>query len=112
MRLDGQEIEIPCSNRVILTKNTVNEYLPLWVPYFRWIEQNAGRVSSNVLSSFNSILEPEILKDRLGYIKEHVEAYRRNNPKGVVYFEDAHYHDENICRLSIEGIAPCVEFSA
>lgn len=109
VQLGDQKMEIPCSNRVILTKNTVNEYLPLWDPYFRWIEENAGRVSSNVLSSFNSILDPEILKDRLEYIKKHVEVYRRNNPKGVVYFEDAHYHDENICRLCIESIAPCVD---
>ena len=94
VRLGEQVIAIPCSNRLILTKNTVNEYLPLWEPYFKWIEQNAKQVTSNVLSSFNSILEKEVLKDRLQYVKNHVEIYRRNNPDGIVYFEDAHYHNE------------------
>ena len=109
VRLGEQVIAIPCSNRLILTKNTVNEYLPLWEPYFKWIEQNAKHVTSNVLSSFNSILEKEVLKDRLQYVKNHVEIYRRNNPDGIVYFEDAHYHDEEVRRLCVETLYPCVD---
>ena len=109
VRLGEQVIAIPCSNRLILTKNTVNEYLPLWEPYFKWIEQNAKYVTSNVLSSFNSILEKEVLKDRLQYVKNHVEIYRRNNPDGIVYFEDAHYHNEEVRRLCVETLYPCVD---
>lgn len=109
VRLGEQVIAIPCSNRLILTKNTVNEYLPLWEPYFKWIEQNAKHVTSNVLSSFNSILEKEVLKDRLQYVKNHVEIYRRNNPDGIVYFEDAHYHNEEVRRLCVETLYPCVD---
>lgn len=109
VRLGEQVIAIPCSNRLILTKNTVNEYLPLWEPYFKWIEQNAKQVTSNVLSSFNSILEKEVLKDRLQYVKNHVEIYRRNNPDGIVYFEDAHYHNEEVRRLCVETLYPCVD---
>ncbi len=109
VRSGDQAIEIPCSNRVILTKNTVNKYLPLWEPYFKWIEQNAKYVSSNVLSSFNSILDTEILKERLDYVKNHVRLYRRNNPEGIVYFEDAHFHDAKVRRLCVETIAPDVD---
>ena len=109
VRLGEQVIAIPCSNRLILTKNTVNEYLPLWEPYFKWIEQNAKQVTSNVLSSFNSILEKEVLKDRLQSVKNHVEIYRRNNPDGIVYFEDAHYHNEEVRRLCVETLYPCVD---
>ena len=109
VRLGEQVIAIPCSNRLIFTKNTVNEYLPLWEPYFKWIEQNAKQVTSNVLSSFNSILEKEVLKDRLQYVKNHVEIYRRNNPDGIVYFEDAHYHNEEVRRLCVETLYPCVD---
>ncbi|MDO4322350.1 MAG: ADP-dependent glucokinase/phosphofructokinase [Lachnospiraceae bacterium] len=109
IRLEGQTAEIPCSNRVILTKNTVNEYVPFWDPYFRWIEQNAERVSSNVLSSFNSILDTEVLKERLEYVKRHVRVYRQNNPEGIVYFEDAHYHDADVRRLCVETLSPWVD---
>lgn len=109
IRLDGQEAAIPCSNRLILTKNTVNISVPLWEPYFRWIEDNAKRVSSNVLSSFNSILDPGVLQARLKYVKDHVMVYRRNNPDGVVYFEDAHYHDPEVRRLCVEWLYPHVD---
>lgn len=109
VRLGEQSAVIPCSNRVILTKNTVNKYVPFWEPYFKWIEDHAAQVSSNVLSSFNCILEPEVLQERLTYVKKHVETYRRNNPEGVVYFEDAHYHSTDVRRLCMETLCPSVD---
>lgn len=109
VRLGDQAVEIPCSNRVILTKNTVNVYVPFWEPYFKWIEQNAKQVSSNVLSSFNCILDADVLKERLEYVKNHVQIYRANNPDGIVYFEDAHYHDVDVRRLCIETLYPHVD---
>ena len=109
IRLGDQAIPIPCSNRLILTKNTVNETLPFWTPYFEWIENHADQVSTNVLSSFNSILDIEILKERLKYLKGHVERYHKNNPEGIVYFEDAHYHSYAIRKLCIETVYPFVD---
>ena len=109
IRLAGQEICIPASNRLILTKNTVNEILPLWDPYFRWIEKNACRVSSIVLSSFNSIVDPAVLLERIEYVKEHAERYHRNNPDGIVYFEDAHYHDAEVRGMCMDIIYPHVD---
>ena len=48
--LGGQEAVIPCSNRLIITKITVNEFVPFSRPYFEWIERNGMDISSNVLS--------------------------------------------------------------
>jgi ADP-dependent phosphofructokinase/glucokinase len=31
-------------------------------------------------------------------VKEHVRKYKENNPQGIVYFEDAHYHNKDIRR--------------
>lgn len=107
--LGEQEIVIPCSNRLILTQNTVNEVLPFWQPYFAWIEEHADLVSSNVLSSFNCILDARILEERLLYLKEHIRRYHKKNPAGIVYFEDAHYHSGEIRRLCIETIYPEVD---
>lgn len=104
IRLGNQVIAIPCSNRLILTKITVNEFVPFSEPYFEWIEQNAMKVSSNVLSSFNALLDSELLKERLEYVKRHIEKYRRNNPEGIVFFEDAHYHDMNVKKLCLETV--------
>lgn len=107
--LGHQEIEIPCSNRLILTKVTVNKSVPFSMPYFQWVEENARQVSSNVLSSFNVILDSAILKERLDYVEQHVKVYRRHNPGGIVYFEDAHYHDNTVRRLCLETVYSCVD---
>lgn len=107
--LGHQEIEIPCSNRLILTKVTVNKSVPFSMPYFQWVEENARQVSSNVLSSFNVILDSAILEERLDYVEQHVKVYRRHNPGGIVYFEDAHYHDDTVRRLCLETVYSCVD---
>lgn len=109
IRLGSQELVVPCSNRLILTKITVNEYVPFSEPYFRWIEENARKVSSNVLSSFNALLNPELLKERLAFAKRHVSVYRENNPDGVVFFEDAHFHSMDVKKLCLKTICPSVD---
>ena len=109
IRLGSGEVTIPVSNRLILTKNTVNVTLPLDENYLGWIEKHAECVSSNVLSSFNCILDPDVLRERLERVKSHVDAYRAANPDGIVYFEDAHYHDKTVRRLCIETLYPHVD---
>ena len=109
IRLGDQTAVIPASNRLILTKNTVNVTVPFRDSYFRWIEDHAKQVSSNVLSSFNCILDPAVLKERLEYVKHHIEVYHQRNPEGTVYFEDAHYHDADVRRLCIETLYPLVD---
>ncbi|MFR3683890.1 MAG: ADP-dependent glucokinase/phosphofructokinase [Enterococcus sp.] len=109
IQLKNQKLEIPCSNRLILTKVTVNEFVPFSKPYFEWIEKNADKVRSNVLSSFNCLTDKKVLKEHLDYVKSHVEKYRRNNPEGIVFFEDAHYHDLEIRRMCLETIYPYVD---
>lgn len=104
IKLHEAEIEIPASNRIILTKTTVNKSLPLNNHYFKWIENNAKNVTSNVLSSFNSIADQNILSERLEYIKKHLPVYKKNNPNGIVFFEDAHYHDDKIKSVVLETL--------
>ena len=107
--LGEQELVIPCSNRLILTKITVNEYVPFSEAYLKWIEENAGKVSSNVLSSFNALLSPELLKERLDFAKRHLAVYKENNPEGVVFFEDAHFHSIDVKKLCLETVCPSVD---
>ncbi len=109
VRLGDETIEIPCSNRLILTKNTVNVTMPFDRHYFDWIEKNADRVTSDLFSSFNCILDTEVLKERLQYLKGHAQRYRRGNPRGIVFFEDAHYHDAKVRKLCMETIYPEVD---
>jgi len=104
IKLGNQSVTIPVSNRLIVTKITVNETVPFSQAYFSYIEKNAKNIKSNLLSSFNCILDKEVLKERLEYVKNHVEKYKNNNPNGVVYFEDAHFHDREVRKLCLETI--------
>lgn len=109
IHLRDQKVKIPCSNRLILTKVTVNQVVLFSDSYFRWIEQHASKVKSNVLSGFNTIVDAQILSDRLRYVKAHLKKYRENNPQGIVFFEDAHYHVESIKRICIENLYAWVD---
>lgn len=109
IRLGEQTAEIPWSNRLILTKNTINESLPLYEPYFRWVEDHAPEVSSNLLSSFNALQDPALLLNRLETVRAHAEKYHQRNPKGIVYFEDAHYHNDEIRGMCMDIIYPHVD---
>ena len=107
--LGSQKITIPTSNRLIITKITVNETLPFSDPYFSYVEANAANVKSNVLSSFNAIQDKDILEQRLAFVKEHIKRYKTNNKEGIIYFEDAHYHNKEIRRLCLETLYPNVD---
>jgi ADP-dependent phosphofructokinase/glucokinase len=109
IRCCDQAIEIPASNRLIVTKVTVNAFVPFSQPYFNYIEKNAKTISSNVLSSFNCIQDERVLRERLDAVKRHVRVYKENNPRGVVFFEDAHYHSLDIRKLCIESLYPEVD---
>ena len=110
--LGDQELVIPCSNRVILTKITVNGYVPFYPPYFRWIEENAGRVTSNLASSFNCLFDEDVLMERLAFVREHFGRYKQANPRGVTFFEDAHFHSLALRKRCLEEVYPCSDIAS
>jgi len=109
IKLKEQEIIIPCSNRLIVTKITVNETVPFSENYFEYIENHAKNITSNVLSSFNALQNELVLVERLNYVIKHIDKYKANNEKGIVFFEDAHYHSSSIRRKCLEKIYPYVD---
>lgn len=109
IKLSKQSEIIPTSNRLIITKITINEFVPFNHGYFNYIENNAINISSNVLSSFNALIDKDILVERLTYVEKHVSKYKKNNKNGIVFFEDAHYHDDEIKKLCIENLYSVVD---
>lgn len=104
IRLGDQEAMIPASNRLMLTKSGVNQYVPIKKPYLEYVERHAKNVTSNVLSSFNCFQDKALLEERLALVKDHVNKYKEANPDGIVYFEDAHYHNQEIRKLCLETL--------
>ena len=56
------------------------------------------------MSSFNALSDKNLLKERLEYVREHVHKYKKANPSGVVFFEDAHYHNTEVRNTCLETI--------
>ena len=92
IHVGSTEIVIPESNRLIFTKMTVNTRVPFYEPYFHYIEKEAKHFSSIVISSFNEIEDERLFDEKIKYLQKHIHAYKANNAKGIVFFEDAHYH--------------------
>lgn len=109
IRFSDCEVQIPVSNRLILTKVTVNGTVPLSESYLSYLENHAEEFGSNVLSSFNCLKNKDELGEHLEIVRKHVGKYRANNPKGIVFFEDAHYHSNEIKQFCMETIYPCVD---
>jgi len=109
LQSDEQAFEIPASNRLIVVKMTVNKIVPFYEPYFRFIENNAKQITSHVISSFNEISDLQILDQRLEYLGNHVIKYRQANPRGIVFFEEAHYHNDCARVFCMEKLYPKVD---
>ena len=109
IRLGDQEILIPTSNRLIVTHVTVNGIVPLNEAFFTFVEDNAEKITSHDISSFNSIRDLKILEERLYFIKAHLLTYRLGNAKGIVFYEDAHYHSDSIRRMCVQVMYPEVD---
>ena len=105
----SRRFKIPNSNRLIITKVTTNACVPFYKPYFEYIESNADKISSNLLSSFNCIQDKAVLLSRLSYVSTHIKKYKAGNPDGIVYFEDAHYHDQDIKKITFSLLCPDID---
>lgn len=104
--LGTQKAEIPSSNRLIVTQLTINARLPLSQPYLTYIEEHARNISSYVLSSFNGINDKDVALEKVLVLKEHLQKYKEANPDGIVYFEDAYYHDMDVRKCCMDVLYP------
>lgn len=111
VKLNDQEFTIPTSNRLIVTKVTVNEFVPFNHELLEYVENHPENISSVVLSSFNCILNDDVLRKRIHEVKKHIGKCRKNGFSGIFYFEDAHYHSEEIKKECITKLYPDVDIA-
>ena len=109
IRVGGRVFEVPVSNRLILTDFTINGCLPLDHGTLQWIEGNASRVPSLLLSGFNCITELSVLQERIRAVSEHAAHYHRNHPSGIVYYENGDYHREVFLETVLRELLPSID---
>ncbi len=89
---NGRDILIPESNRLIFNFDSINPVLKLNSDYLNFIEHNAHRFCSHIISGFNVISDDSVLEQRIGMIIDHLKKTRLANPEIIFYFEDAFYY--------------------
>ena len=88
---NGNEYNVPDSNRMILDYDMVHKYVPIDMLFLDYCEKNARQLYSYNISGFNGIIDIDILKERLAQLIEHYHRIKTINPECVIYLESAHY---------------------
>ena len=105
LRINGREVVIPLSNRLIMQYDKVHKYMPVREDFLNYVEEHAENVYSYSVSGFNAILDMEIMKERANQLKEHFEKLKAKNSNVVIYFESAHYISTKIRDYLYETLA-------
>ena len=101
--------EIPLSNRMIVAENTINRLVLLRQEYLRYIEDHATEVTSQLISGYNAIRDPENLKDRVANIAANMRRYHEKNPAGIRYLEGGHIVGENLNQIAMDALYPVAD---
>lgn len=91
IRCGDREYEVPVSNRLIMGYDKVHKVMPVRQDFLEYLEENAQIMCSYDISGFNAIVEPEVLKERVGQLAKHYRTLRSRNPQLKIYFESAHF---------------------
>lgn len=91
IRCGDREYEVPVSNRLIMGYDKVHKVMPVRQDFLEYLEEHAQMMCSYDISGFNAIVEPEVLKERIGQLAKHYRTLRSRNPQLKIYFESAHF---------------------
>lgn len=91
IRCGDREYEVPVSNRLIMGYDKVHKVMPVRQDFLEYLEKHAQMMCSYDISGFNAIVEPEVLKERIGQLAKHYRTLRSRNPQLKIYFESAHF---------------------
>lgn len=91
IRCGDREYEVPVSNRLIMGYDKVHKVMPVRQDFLKYLEEHAQMMCSYDISGFNAIVEPEVLKERIGQLAKHYRTLRSRNPQLKIYFESAHF---------------------
>ena len=105
ININAENIHIKHSNRIILDYDEKQRYLPLSKEFLKYVEENAEKFSSYVVSGFNGIRNEEILADILTVLNEHFEKVKQNNSEIIFYLESAHYFSSQIKQIVLKRLS-------
>lgn len=99
----------PVSNRMIMDYDKVHKYVPIDPDFLTYCEKNAENILAYSSSGFNAVVDPVIMKDKADQLSAHYKKIRDANPECMIYFESAHYMNQDVNDMVFERLADSID---
>ncbi len=109
IRVFGKEYKVGLSNRLIMGYDTVHKILPVEEEFLVYCEKNARDVCSYDISGFNAVTDHRIMQERLERLTVHYKSVKENNPDCRIYFESAHFINNEIREYTYQTLAEVID---
>lgn len=107
IRVGGREVEIPLSNRLIFFYDTIHKIVPIRDDFMEYLPSHPEKVSSLVVSGFDAVIDPEIVKERAAQIETMLTALRKRSISIPVYMEGAFYMNPEVKEILFRTLGHC-----
>ena len=95
IRVDGREVEIPLSNRLIFFYDSIHKTVPIGADYLEYLPAHQEEISSFVAAGFDAVVDPAIALERTAQIEKMLVSLEEKG--GVpVYMEGAFYMNPKV----------------
>ncbi len=109
IRVFGKEYKVRLSNRLIMGYDTVHKVLPVEEEFLAYCEKNAKDICSYDISGFNAITDRKIMQERLERLAVHYRSVKEKNPDCRIYFESAHFINNEIREYTYQTLAEVID---
>ena len=109
IRVFGKEYKVRLSNRLIMGYDTVHKVLPVQEEFLAYCEKNAKDICSYDISGFNAITDRKIMQERLERLAVHYRSVKEKNPDCRIYFESAHFINNEIREYTYQTLAEVID---
>ncbi len=96
VKVMDREYVVPLSNRLILDFDQLHKIMPVSEDFLHYCEGSAQRLCSYGISGFNGIQDMGVIRERLDCLTRHYAAVKQANPHCRIYFESAHYINDQV----------------
>lgn len=105
----GKEYKVRLSNRLIMGYDTVHKVLPVEEEFLAYCEKNAKDICSYDISGFNAVTDRKIMQERLERLAVHYRSVKEKNPDCRIYFESAHFINNEIREYTYQTLAEVID---
>ncbi len=109
IRVFGKEYKVRLSNRLIMGYDTVHKVLPVEEEFLAYCEKNAKDICSYDISGFNAVTDRKIMQERLERLAVHYRSVKEKNPDCRIYFESAHFINNEIREYTYQTLAEVID---